>query len=105
MVFDLEESPIYKLIRINGILTFKNDTEKLLHLRAKHIFVRAGQLHIGSKEYPFLNKARITLYGTKEFEHTVYDNAIEAGNKLIANLGLVSMWGKPRNFKITRLFG
>jgi len=33
----------------------------------------------------------------------VYDNAIEAGNKLIANVGLVSMYGKKRNFKLTRL--
>jgi len=33
----------------------------------------------------------------------VYDNAIEAGNKLIANVGLVSMWGKPRKFQYTRL--
>jgi hypothetical protein len=53
MVYDLEESPIYKLIRVNGILTFKNDSNTTLHLRAKHIFVRAGELHIGSKEYPF----------------------------------------------------
>jgi len=98
MIYDLEESPIFKLIRINGRLTFKNDTEKLLHLRAKHIFIRAGELHIGSKESPFMGKAKITLYGEKEFESIVYDNAIEAGNKLIANLGLVSMWGKPRNF-------
>jgi hypothetical protein len=51
MVYDLEDSPVYKLIRINGILTFKNDSDH--HLRAKHIFVRAGELHIGSQEYPY----------------------------------------------------
>lgn len=33
----------------------------------------------------------------------MYDNAIEAGNKLIANVGLVSMYGKPRKQKMTRL--
>lgn len=33
----------------------------------------------------------------------VYDNAIEAGNKLIANVNLVSMYGKPRKFQYTRL--
>jgi hypothetical protein len=48
MIYDVEESPIFKLVRINGKLTFKNDTDKLLHLRAKHIYVRAGELHIGS---------------------------------------------------------
>ena len=53
MVYDLEESPVYALIRINGIMTFKNDGETDLHLRCKHLFVRAGQLHIGSEEEPF----------------------------------------------------
>jgi hypothetical protein len=33
----------------------------------------------------------------------VYDNAIEAGNKLIANVGVVKMFGKPRTQKMTRL--
>jgi len=54
MIYDVEESPVFKLVRINGRLTFKNDTAKPLNLRAKHIFVRAGELHIESKEYPFL---------------------------------------------------
>lgn len=38
----------------------------------------------------------ITLFGEKDSKAIVYDNAIEAGNKLIANVGLVSMYGKPR---------
>jgi len=40
MVMDLNPSPIFKLVRVNGNLTFNpnNDTE----LRAKHIYVRAG---------------------------------------------------------------
>jgi hypothetical protein len=33
----------------------------------------------------------------------VYDNAIEAGNKLIANVGTVRMFGKQRSHKMTRL--
>jgi hypothetical protein len=53
MIYDLAESPIYKLVRINGRLTFKNDTSDLLHLRAKHIYVRAGELIIGTKDKPF----------------------------------------------------
>ncbi len=64
MVYDLNgSSPIYKLIRVNGNLTFDNTTDR--HLRCKHLFIRAGELHIGSKEYPFEQKARITLYGEK----------------------------------------
>jgi hypothetical protein len=50
MVFDMNPSPVYKLIRVNGNLTFSpnNDTQ----LRAKHIYIRAGELNIGTKEFP-----------------------------------------------------
>lgn len=47
--------------------------------------------------------AVITLYGEKNMETIVYDNAIEAGNKLIANVNTVRMYGKPRSWKMTRL--
>jgi len=46
---------------------------------------------------------KITLKGEKEFEHMVYDNLIEAGNKIIANTGTVKMYGEPRTGKQTRL--
>lgn len=51
-VFDLEESPIYNYIQINGRVTFLEDANKL-HLQAKYIFVRAGELIIGNKTHPF----------------------------------------------------
>jgi hypothetical protein len=60
-----------------------------INFRAKHIFVRAGELIVGTKEVPYLMKAEITLFGEKDAKAIVYDNAIEAGNKLIANVGLV----------------
>ena len=50
MVLDID-TPKVKLLRINGRLTFLNTTN--IHLQAKHIFVRAGELLIGSAEYPF----------------------------------------------------
>jgi len=67
-----------------------------VHLQAQHIFVRAGELIIGSKDAPYEKNAQITLHGKKATASIVADNAIEAGNKLIANVGLVSMYGKPR---------
>lgn len=63
MIFNLKESPVYKLVRVNGNLTFDNTTDT--HLRVKHLFIRAGELNIGSKEYPMEKNARITLYGEK----------------------------------------
>jgi hypothetical protein len=102
MIYDLDyPSPVYKLIRINGWVTFSDEFDT--HLNAKHIFIRAGQLHIGSEEIPYTNTARITLHGEKNFEHIVYDNAIEAGNKLIANVGTIKMFGKHRTNHLTRL--
>ena len=64
MLFDLEESPIIEMLQINGRLTFENN-EKDLHLRTKYIFVRAGELIIGTKEEPFTKNAKITLFGEK----------------------------------------
>jgi len=102
MVFNLNSSsPIYKLIRVNGRLTFENETDT--HLKCKHLFIRAGELLIGSEEYPYEKNARITLYGEKQMETIVYDNAIEAGNKLIANVNIMRLYGKPRGWSMTRL--
>jgi hypothetical protein len=36
-------------------------------------------------------------------ETIVYDNAIEAGNKLIANVNVLRIFGKARSWKMTRL--
>jgi hypothetical protein len=74
-----------------------------VHIQAKHIFVRAGELHIGNETNPYQHNAKITLYGEKNAETIVYYNAIEAGNKVLANVGLVKMFGKPRTKKMTRL--
>ena len=51
MVLDIPETPIMQLLRVNGRLSFQNDTD--IHLRAKHIFVRAGELLIGAETAPF----------------------------------------------------
>lgn len=84
MLFDVDETPILNMIQINGRLTFEDDV-KDLHLRAKYIFIRAGELIIGTADTPFKKNAKITLFGEKENQHMVYDNAIEAGNKILVN--------------------
>lgn len=87
MVFDIPESPILGYVEINGRLSFKNDTD--LNFRAKHILIRAGELVVGYKNKPFANKATITLVGKRSESAIAYDNSIEAGNKIIANVGLL----------------
>jgi hypothetical protein len=51
MTLDLAETPELVLLRVNGILRFKPDMD--VHLKAKHIYVRAGELIIGSKDKPY----------------------------------------------------
>ena len=89
------ESPLYNYIEINGVVTFKYNASDL-HLRANYVFVRAGELHIGNKTNPFPGNAKITLSGAMADQEIVYENAIEAGNKIMANVGLISIYGTPK---------
>ena len=52
MQLDLPETPIFDKIEINGLLKFKLDID--VHLRAKKILIRGGELAIGTKEEPYL---------------------------------------------------
>jgi hypothetical protein len=102
MIYDLEgTSPNFDFINVNGILTFSDEHDT--HMRAKHIFVRMGELHIGAWNQTYEHNAKITLMGEKENKHIVFTGAIEAGNKLIANVGTLKMYGKPRTQTMTRL--
>ena len=62
-----------------------------------------GELLIGNETNPYLGNATITLYGNKADEQIVYENAIEAGNKVLANTGIMSIFGRPRNVTRSRL--
>ena len=63
MILDLNETPHFKSLTINGRLTFKNAEDFDIHLKTNHIFVRAGEFFIGSEEEPFKSQATITLMG------------------------------------------
>ena len=55
IIYDLEDSPIFDVVTVNGRLTFMDDVAEhaSLNLNAKHIFVRAGELLIGSEAEPY----------------------------------------------------
>ena len=101
MTYDLPVSPLFKVIQINGILNFKEDID--IHLKAEHIFIRAGELNIGSQNRPYKKNCTIELFGDYASRAIVYDNAIEAGNKIIANIGKVNIFGIKRTKNWTRL--
>lgn len=51
MILDIPETPKIKLLRVNGLLIFSDEMD--VHLKAKHVFVRAGELHIGNETNPY----------------------------------------------------
>jgi hypothetical protein len=102
MIFDLEESPLLKTLIINGKLSFLNDGSIDQVLKAKHIFVRTGQLHIGSKEQPYERQAKIILYGSEFDNGTTFEGTFVPGTKRLINTGEVKMYGMSRS-RMTRL--
>lgn len=105
MELDLAETPIFDTIEVNGCLHFKDGKDgEDIQLNAKKILIRGGELYIGSKEKRYSQKATIKLHGDRN-EPTIAleDQGIEAGSKIIANIGRLNMWGKQRSFKMTRL--
>lgn len=101
MTFDMENSPTYGLVRVNGYLTFLPGAN--LTFNAKHIFIRAGEMHIGTKENPHNGTVTVKLFGERDSSAIAYDNAVETGNKVIANYNIMKMFGMPRKNKMSRL--
>lgn len=50
MVLDLAETPVFASLTINGRLSFLDFNNTDIHLRARYIFVRAGEFFIGTAE-------------------------------------------------------
>ena len=101
MIYDMADTPAYDVVTINGVLTFSDDRDQ--QFRASNILVRAGELRLGTKTRPYIHKAKITLTDLKNSKTIVYDNFIEAGNKVLANVGVVQMYGLPRVTTMARL--
>lgn len=66
-------------------------------LNARIIFVAGGELIIGNETAPYNGTATIKLFGVSTDQTLAYDSSIYGGNKMLANLGLVSFWGESRD--------
>jgi len=102
ITFDLAESPKLGLLKVVGCLNFLDDNTKDQKLHVHQIFVFGGKLTIGSSLIPYTRKAIITLYGNYDGSFITMPGMTEAGNKMIANVGTVKMFGKPRS-RMSRL--
>lgn len=103
MELDVEgDTPIFKHVEIRGILRFRNSRPITLH--AHRVFVNGGKFGIGSKEQPYLQNGGVTLHGGKSDEAmALQDVSLEAGSKIIANIGELKLFGRKRANKMTRL--
>ena len=96
MIYDIEESPRLNGLEIRGKLTFENNgTDR--HLYTYNLWVRSGELEIGTTDAPYTAKAHIQLLGDDTEEYFAFTNAIEAGNKNLVVTGTVNMHGVPRD--------
>ena len=103
MVLDLTDTPVFRSIEINGRLTILNDG-KTYNLHSYLIYVRKGELIVGTSDKPITGKVIFTLHGTRADKDIYFtDKMFEAGNKVIANTGLLNMYGKHVTTKWTRL--
>ena len=91
MVLDLQETPAFNKIVIDGRLSFKTDIGDIT-IKAKTIWVKTGQFFIGDVDSPFPNQVTIILDGERE-DDTVPITSIETGNKVLANTGVVRFYG------------
>jgi len=62
-----------------------------------------GTLDIGTEAEPHPKKVTIHLHGKRNEDVIALDAAVEGGNKILANLGTIKMYGQKRGFKVTHL--
>ena len=103
MLYDLDDSPVFKSIEINGRLTIENNGTSRV-LRSFLIFNRKGDLVVGTKDKPFEADMTFELHGTRADKDVYFHTKMfEGGNKVIANTGNMTMYGKSVDVKATRL--
>lgn len=84
---DLAETPKLKKLEINGRLSVKVDKDNLpaIKLQSFLIWVRAGELLVGTAEAPFEQMFTVELLGETESETLQLDGLTKAGNKVIVS--------------------
>ena len=100
---DLAETPRLKKLEINGRLSFKDDSSlPSVTLKAEGIWVRAGELLIGSSDTPFSQEAIVETLGHTESDTLTLMGTVKAGNKVLVSSNRIEMYGKSRK-RMTRM--
>lgn len=101
VIYDIGTSPVFKSIEINGKLTLQRGQPALI--QAYGVWVRAGELNIGTEEHPFDSTAEIRLHGNNTSpSQFVFSPNVPVGSKHLIITGQANMFGTPRD-RVTRL--
>ena len=87
-----QDSPVLGKLEVRGRLEF--DSTKDITLKAKSIWLRGGEIRIGTSTARYEKNALIELQGGKFDEVLSFSNTVEAGNKILASNGNITMYGK-----------
>ena len=102
IIYDIGTSPVFKNIQINGKLSFKRGEPAVV--QAFGIWVRAGEVNVGTEAEPFDSTVEFRLHGNNtsptEF---VFAPQIPVNNKHFIVTGKLNMFGAPRTKRVTRL--
>jgi hypothetical protein len=96
VLFDLEESPVYSLVLVEGSLIFAQNAKSF---DAEYILVKEGYLEIGTEDEPFAGDLTITMHGD-EFSPVlpIFGNSV-----LAVKGGQLEMHGAKRDIVWTDL--
>lgn len=101
IIYDIGESPLFKSIEINGKLSFLQGQPAVVNTYS--LWIRAGEMNVGTAEEPFDSTVEIKLHGNNTSESQfVFSEQIPVGNKNLIVTGKLNMFGTPRK-RLTRL--
>ena len=101
VIYDIGTSPVFKNLQVNGKLSFKRSEPALL--QAYSIWIRAGEVNVGTKEEPFDSTVEFKLHGNQESpSEFTFSASVPTSNKNLIVTGKLNMYGTPRT-RMTRL--
>ena len=94
--------PRLKYLEINGLLTSLDDgTPRAIY--ANNIWVRAGELQIGTPEERYSSRFTIKLLGGSREDNWAFHAGTQVGNKALVVTGTLSLHGPEKAVTKTRL--
>jgi len=92
VLYDIETSPVLQSLEVNGKLSFERGKPALL--QSHSIWIRAGEVNVGTEDEPFDSTVEFRLHGNNESpSEFVFAPQIPVGNKNMIVTGKLNMFG------------